>query len=185
MVGDRMDRGSAQHEAVRGVVAQELADLAELWEGVVSEEHNVFLVATAPTLAVASKLTRRLTSRMGRKLARMARNVAGLRFGEDLLPAHLPSPHLQNAHNAVPHSTDDTFVYTDFDVALTTSLTLELIDKAGRGAKIGSDDFRSEYAAAIERLVGAHRASEPWAVQVDLAVLHPSVGFAELESVAC
>jgi hypothetical protein len=127
-------------------------------------------------------LTRRLTSRMGRKLARMARNVAELRFGEDLLPAHLPSPHLQDAHNAVPHSTDDTFVYTDFDVALTTSLTLELIDKAGRGAKIGSDDFRSEYAAAIERLVGADRASEPWAVQVDLAVLHPSVGFAELES---
>lgn len=177
-----MHRDSSQHEAVRGVVEQELADLAELWEDVVSEEHNVFLVATAPTLAVASKLTRRLTSRMGRKLARMARNVAELRYGPDLLPAHLPSPHLRSSHQLVPHSSDDTFVYTDFDETLTTSLTLELIDKAGRGAKVGSKEFRSEYEAAIEQLLRADRASEPWSVQVDLAVVDPSIGFAELES---
>lgn len=177
-----MDRSSTQHEAVRRVVAQELSDLAELWEGVVSEEHNVFLVATAPTLAVASKLTRRLTSRMGRKLARMARNVAELRFGADLLPAHLPSPHLRSAHQEVPHSTDDTFVYTDFDETLTTALTLELIDKAGHGAKVGTDDFRMEYEAAIEHLLSAERASSPWSLQVDLAVLDETIGFAELES---
>lgn len=173
---------SSGHEAVRRVVKQELSDLAELWEGVVSEEHNVFLVATAPTLAVASKLTRRLTSRMGRKLARMARQVAEIRFGAELLPVHLPSPHLRGVHREVPHVSDDTFVYTDFDETLTTALTLDLIDKAGRGAKIGTDEFRAEYVAAIDELVRRDRAPEPWAVQVDLAVLEPTIGFAELES---
>lgn len=167
---------------VRSIVEQELSDLQGLWQGVVDEEHNVFLTSVSPTLAVASKLTRRLTSRLGRKLARMARGLAKARFGASAVPSDVASSHLEVAWSPNSSRSDDTFIHTDFDYDELTRLTLWLVDQAGGGARVGTPKFRAMFRNSQSRLIKGKRAAEAWSVQVDLAVLHPSVGLAELES---
>lgn len=166
--------------AVRSIVERELTDLHGVWEGAAAAEHNVFLLAISPQLAVGSKLSRQLTSRLGVKLARMARSFAELRYGRDRVPKHLMADGVQTT--PVNMQTDDTLVYSDFDRDQVVELTLGLVTKAKSVSKVGTDAWRGLFEQALEELHEAPRVDTPWYVQVDLAVLDENVGFAELES---
>lgn len=166
--------------AVRGIVERALADLHGMWEGAAAAEHNVFLLAISPQLAVGSKLSRQLTSRLGVKLARMARAVAKLRYGPDRVPSYLGAEGVDVP--AVDMQTDDTLVYSTFDRDDVVERTLALVTRAKSVSKVGTDAWRELYEQALEELRAGPRANSPWYVQVDLAVLDDNVGFAELES---
>lgn len=151
-----------------------------MWEGAAAAEHNVFLLAISPQLAVGSKLSRQLTSRLGVKLARMARSLAELRYGTDRVPKHLRARGVEAS--AVDIQTDDTLVYSNFDRNHVVELTLSLVTKAKSVSKVGTDAWRRLYEDALDELLAGSRVDTPWYVQVELAVLDENIGFAELES---
>lgn len=151
-----------------------------MWEGAAAAEHNVFLLAISPQLAVGSKLSRQLTSRLGVKLARIARSCAELRFGVDNVPRHLMADGVEAT--PIHIQTDDTLIYSDFDRDQVVELTLRLVTQAKSVSKVGTNAWRSRFEAALEDLHKSPRVATPWYVQVDLAVLDERVGFAELES---
>lgn len=174
-----MGQDEARDE-VREVVERELSDLHGMWVGAAAKEHNVFLQAISPQIAIGSKLSRQLTSRLGHKLAAMARSFAELRFGRDKVPQYIVADGVAMQQMQTGGG-NDTWVYSDFDYDRAMTLSLDLVTKAKVVAKIGTDQWRGLYEEALTELREGPRV-QPWSVQVDLVVLDPTVGFAELES---
>ena len=164
---------------VRRIVEQELADLHGMWQGAAAREHNVFLKAISPQLAIGSKLSRQLTSRLGSKLARIARGLAEVRYGTEKVPRHLSQRGVEAPPTA--QRSDDTFVYSCFEKDRVVELTLQLVTQAKAVSKIGTEQWRELYEQALDELWTGPQGN-PWFVQVDLCVLDGQVGFAELES---
>jgi hypothetical protein len=169
--------------AVSAIIRAELESLAGIADEQ-GENHNAFLQAISPTLSLSSKLTRSLTSKLGRRLAAMARDLAELRYGAASVPPAVVSATVTEDLGAAAVRAGDTVIYSQLDVEAVASATSELFRFAGSGLdrRIGTDAFRAEFRGRLARLLELPRAATPWFVQVDLYVRDPMVGLAELES---
>lgn len=168
---------------VRVVLQRRLLPLAGLADQQ-GANHNVFLEAISPTLAVSSKLTRSLTSRLGGSLAGVARDLAIGRYGEDAVPPVVISPTVQQTPRAWAGSGGDTVIFTQLPEAATKAAATRLLRAAGsdQARRIGSPGFREAFRDQLRELLAADRAPTPWSVRVDLYVADPLIGLAELES---
>lgn len=168
---------------IREVLARRLAPMVGLADQQGSN-HNLFLSAISPTLAVSSKLTRSLTSRLGGALAGAARDFAIGRFGEGLVPPIVYSPTVVTRPIVAAGSGNDTVIYTQLAEPETRAAATRLLRGAGssRDHRIGTDAFRHAFREELGALAALPRAAQPWSVRVDLLVNHPLVGAAELES---
>ena len=167
-------------DKVQSIIENRLGDLEKLHESF-PENTNPFLEAISPEVARFSSLTRSLTSRLGGRLAGIARDLAIEKYGESRVPRYIVREGLDLAPPKL-HKTD-TLVYTDFDSDLLLKQAQHLITFAGQGAsnRIGTKSFESEYEKSLERLINGPR-EEVWKLQVDLFVNDPQLGFCELES---
>lgn len=170
-------------DTVKAILERRVAPLAGLVDRQ-GEDHNVFLRAISPTLAVASKLSRSLTSTLGGVLAGVARDLAIDRYGEAAVPPVVTSKTVTTPPRAIPRAGNDTAIYTQLPETATKAATDRLIRRAFDDPlmRIGTDGFRTAFREELGVLVAGTRAAEPWIVQVDLLVQHPGIGLAELES---
>ena len=168
---------------VRSVVRLNLLPLV----GIASEQgdnHNVFLEAISPPIAISSKLTRSLTSRLGKRFASIARDLAVLRYGAEKVPAVLYSKTVEAGAQVATGLVDDTLVVTAYDQIATRRAAIDLMRNAKTHAdqRIGTPAFRDAFRVKIAELDSGALAAEAWAVRVDLFVNDPLIGLAELES---
>lgn len=166
---------------LENVVEQHLASLRDLHRSQ-AKNHNPFLESISPTVAVASKLTRSLTSRLGTALAGIARDCAIERYGEGKVPRVAYRTDVKWVLDD-PGQHGDTTIVTNLNEAETKQAATRLL-REGRasGNRLGTPAFRDAFLRELDRLEGLPRSSEPWTVRVDLLVEAPEVGVCELES---
>jgi len=177
------DQAVASRELVRRILMDNLAPLV----GLASRQplnRNAFLEAISPTLAVASKLTRSLTSQLGGRFASIARALATARYGQEAVPALLVSPSLSADPRIVTGRTGDTVILTQLPEAATRQAATALLRQAGSAPaeRIGTEVFRRVFAGQVQALLDLPRNPAPWSCRVDLFVANPAIGLAELES---
>jgi hypothetical protein len=181
-------RGSEAHAGngpgfVQAVVADELARLHRELEPKTADVHNLFLVAVAPRMVQASADTRRITSRLGNTLGRIARRFAAKRYGDEAVPAVLVSP-LRKERADVPSGAlvSDTRIYTHADRTVIEHEATRLIGVARTGGhKIGSPQFRELLNEAMETVANTGD-KEDHHVEMDLVVMAPTIGLTELKA---
>lgn len=102
---------------VESIIREELRTLAdELLANPPRESHDVFLAAIAPTMKDASTVTRSITSRLGTRMANIARRAATLRYGVERTPSHLYGPGVdgRSDRDAVREG-GDTVIHSRYD----------------------------------------------------------------------
>ncbi len=167
---------------VEQILLEELAPLQHYWRGT-APNHNVFLGAISEPLALSSKITRSLTSKLGNRLAAVARRLAAERYGQRAVPSVIHGSSL--AETVAPHyGTGDTLVLCRLPQSETREAAIRLLRLAGvsYAGRIGSDTWQEQYLLEMEQLHQAAGEPQPWGVRVDLFVDDPQVGLAELES---
>ena len=114
---------------IRGILRENLAPLI----GLAAEQgnnHNMFLEAISPTIAVTSKLTRSLTSRLGKRFASIARAMAVERYGTVKVPSVLYSGTLESPPHRSIELSDDTAIYSQLDQRATRAAAIDLLRRA-------------------------------------------------------
>jgi hypothetical protein len=179
-----METNQAQAEdAVRTVLRERLGPLAGLGDEQ-GTNHNPFLEAISPSVAAASKLTRSLTSRLGRRLAAIARELAVAKYGPGNVPSVMFSDTIVTRPAAPAALVDDTAIYTQLDENEVRNAAIRLLRWAGSelDQRIGTERFREKFIEEVTALRRQGRAAEPWFTRVDLYVDSAGIGLAELES---
>jgi hypothetical protein len=168
---------------VRSIVRSNLLPLIGI-ASAQGDNHNVFLEAISPPIAISSKLTRSLTSRLGKRFASIARDLAVLRYGADKVPAVLYSHTVEAGSQIATGLVDDTLVVTAYDQIATRRAAIDLMRHAKTHAdeRIGTSSFRDAFRTKVADLESGAPAAELWSVRVDLFVDDPLIGLAELES---
>ena len=165
---------------VESIIEARLSDLEKLHEAF-PENTNPFLEAISPEVARFSSLTRSLTSRLGGRLAGIARDLSVEKFGSDAVPNFIVRDGLSFEPDRFHKN--DTYVWTDFEPDLLLKEAQQLITFAGQdnNKRIGSKLFESQYEKSLQKLKVAPKV-EVWKLQVDLFVDEEELGFCELES---
>lgn len=171
---------SVNVQVVESIIENRLGDLEKLHEAF-PENTNPFLEAISPEVARFSSLTRSLTSRLGGRLAGIARDLSEAKFGTDAVPSFIVREGL--SFEPERFHKNDTYVWTDFNPDLLLKEAQHLITFAGQDGKnrIGSTLFESQYEKSLQKLISAPKV-EVWKLQVDLFVNDEELGFCELES---
>jgi hypothetical protein len=167
-------------QVVESIIEERLGDLEKLHEAF-PENTNPFLEAISPEVARFSSLTRSLTSRLGGRLAGIARDLSVQKFGSNSVPSFIVREGL--SFEPDKFHKNDTYVWTDFNPDLLLKEAQHLITFAGQGdnKRIGSTLFGSQYDKSLQKLIAAPKV-EVWKLQVDLFVDADTLGFCELES---
>ena len=165
---------------VESIIEARLSDLEKLHEAF-PENTNPFLEAISPEVARFSSLTRSLTSRLGGRLAGIARDLSVEKFGSNAVPSFIVREGLTFEPDRFHKN--DTYVWTDFNPDLLLKEAQHLITFAGQdnNKRIGSKLFGSQYEKSLQKLIVAPKV-EVWKLQVDLFVNEDELGFCELES---
>lgn len=173
-------------EVIKSSLSFHLSDLANLHSNIsAKEEHNVFLRAISEEISIMSKLSRSLTSKLGNKLAQVARDLAEYRFGKAKVPRVLIS-------NGIDYDIDLNSYENRQDTVIVTNVDLELLEiegqklisfaKSGSGKnRIGTESFAEEYLKSMRR-IHSKRTGTIGSLRVDLFVNDSNLGFCELES---
>lgn len=176
-----------QVEFIRSTLKLHLSDLSNLHSQIAAKrEHNVFLSAISEEISVMSKLSRSLTSKLGNKLANVARDLARSRFGDEAVPRILISSSIDEEIDLqdYDYAHTDTLVLTnvDQDILETEGQKLISFAKTSSGKnRIGTESFAEQYLKGLENLK-RHRVREISSLRVDLFVDQFNLGFCELES---
>ena len=171
---------SSPHALIEASIQAELSAMHADWERAsVSPSHDPFLAALAPDLALASRQTRQLTSRIGVRMARIARHLAVQRYGKELVPNLILGPGVE-AHG-LEADPDDTIVLTRVPKRQAEEAASRLVQKA-KQKRIGSPAFAQAFARESVRLHALKRQETPWRSKTDLVVLAPGIGFCELKT---
>lgn len=149
------------------------------------KDHNVFLNAISDEISVMSKISRSLTSKLGNRLAGIARDLARFRFGDEAVPKKLINPSIADIR--VPKDSEkhnDTIIYTNIkpEILETEGQRLITFAKTSYGKnRIGTASFAEEYLRTMEKLK-RHRVEQISKLRVDLFINQNNLGFCELES---